>query len=97
MFRAIGRTALFAASMAARAVSHVVRDTANYFTHRVIPQGAAEVSQALNHQSNAYVPYGHAQAPVRATAAAQNNALSKWSDRFPSQAQGRSQGMSQGM
>ena len=27
-------------------------------------QGAAEISQALNSQSNAYVPYGHAQQPL---------------------------------
>lgn len=29
-----------------------------------VAQGAAEISQALNSQSNAYVPYGHAQQPL---------------------------------
>jgi hypothetical protein len=38
-------------------VSEVVYDKAG-------PQGAAELSQALFNQSNAYVPYGHAQQPL---------------------------------
>jgi hypothetical protein len=29
-----------------------------------IAQGAAELGQALNSQSNAYVPYGHGQSPL---------------------------------
>jgi hypothetical protein len=100
MFRAIGHTMLFAASMAMRGIAHVARDAHNYLWQRAGPQGAAEVSHAIFSQSSAFVPYGHAQAPVKASASANNNALStaKWSDRFSQgHTPGRSQGMSQGM
>jgi hypothetical protein len=33
-------------------------------TDKVIPQGASEIAQAINSQSNAYVPYGAAQRPT---------------------------------
>lgn len=33
-------------------------------TEKVIPQGAAELAQALNSDANAYVPYGSAQRPL---------------------------------
>lgn len=42
----------------AERVSEIVYDKAG-------PQGAAEISQALFSQSNAYVPYGHAQQPLK--------------------------------
>jgi hypothetical protein len=56
---------------------------ADYLKERVIPelgqmldhkmaQGAAELSQALNSQSNAYVPYGVGQAPLEVEGPATN-------------------------
>ena len=38
--------------------------TVDLLAEKVIPQGASELAQALNSQSNAYVPYGHAQQPL---------------------------------
>ncbi len=74
----------------------IARETATYATDKFIPQGAAELAQGLvgnapaGTAGTAYVPYGHAQAPVPATG--------KWSDRFSSQgrtgpAQERGMGM----
>ena len=44
--------------------NRVAKEAAQTLTQRVIPQGAAELSQALFSQSNAYVPYGQGQRPV---------------------------------
>ena len=45
-------------------LAEVPAEVAQTLTDKVIPQGAAELSQALNSQSNAYVPYGAAQRPL---------------------------------
>ena len=42
----------------------VAKETWSYAWTRFGPQGAAELSHAINHQSPAYVPYGPAQAPA---------------------------------
>jgi hypothetical protein len=103
MFRAIGRTMMFAASMAWRGVSHVARDVSNYMWQRAGPQGAAELSQAIFSQSTAHVPYGHAQAPVRpVNSNAAGNALAQgnWSDKFTAHGrtgQAQTRGMAAGM
>jgi hypothetical protein len=39
------------------------KEVGQMFEHK-IAQGAAELSQSLNSQSNAYVPYGTGQAPL---------------------------------
>jgi hypothetical protein len=61
-------------------------------TVQKVAQGGAEISQALNHQATAYVPYGAAQWPVTPE-------RGDWSERFTSRGQplGRSQGQDQGM
>jgi hypothetical protein len=41
----------------------VIPEVGDMLTHKTA-QGAAEISQALNSQSNAYVPYGVGQAPL---------------------------------
>jgi len=41
-------------------------------TDKVVPQGASEIAQALNSQSNAFVPYGHAQQPLDVEGPAQS-------------------------
>lgn len=35
------------------------------FAEKIIPQGAAEIAQAIFSDSNAYVPYGSAQSPPK--------------------------------
>jgi hypothetical protein len=73
----------------------MIRETAQTVTDRVIPQGAAELAQGLvgnaaNNHGSAYVPYGHAQAPVPVSG--------NWSDRFTSQGQsGAAQARGSGM
>lgn len=44
-------------------IDRVVPEVGDMLDHKVA-QGAAELSQALNSQSNAYVPYGVGQAPL---------------------------------
>ncbi len=46
------------------AISDIANGAIDLMADKVIPQGAAELSQALNGQSNAYVPYGTAQQPL---------------------------------
>ena len=46
------------------AIEHIANGAIDLMAEKVIPQGAAELSQALNSQSNAYVPYGTAQQPL---------------------------------
>jgi hypothetical protein len=42
----------------------IPREVDQTFWEKVGPQGASELAHALNSQSNAFVPYGHAQAPL---------------------------------
>jgi len=46
------------------AIKDIANGAIDLMADKVIPQGAAELSQAINSHSNGYVPYGTAQQPL---------------------------------